>query len=160
LPRYVRFGAGYTLGEGLLVSVDGDTKKQFRVGGEWSGPERLLLRGGLYADGSSTLSADAMSLRIGGSVGAVTPDASYLKFFSEESRKGSAGISSYQQAVIASLEYNQFTGDRVSLTAQINFRGIRPNPVHIDRVDISGDFFPVLRPLYAYRPVGRAILRN
>src|SRR5262249_32987319 len=109
---------------------------------------------------SSTLSADAMSLGIGGSVGAVSLDASYLKFFSEENRKGSAGISAYQQADIASLEYNEFTGDRVSLTAQINFGGIRPIPVHIDRVDISGDFFPVLRPLYAYRPVGRAIVRN
>ncbi len=160
LPRYVRFGAGYSLMEGLLVSADGDTKKQFRVGGEWSGPWRLLLRGGLYADGSSTLSADALSLGIGGAYGAVSVDASYLKFFSETYRKGSAGISAYQEADIASLEYNRFTGDRVSLTAQISFGGIRPIPVHIDRVDMSGDFFPALRPLYAYRPIGRAIVRN
>jgi hypothetical protein len=160
LPRYVRFGAGCAVTDGLLVSADGDTKSQFRVGGEWSGPERLLLRGGLYADGSSTLSADAISFGAGGAFGALTLDASYLKFFSETNRKGSAEIGAYQQADIASLEYNRFTGDRVTLTAQVSFGGIRPIPIHIDRVDMGGDFFPALTPVYAYRPVGRAIVRN
>lgn len=160
LPRYVRMGLGYEVAEGALVSLDGDTRKQFRVGGEWTGPFHVLLRGGLYIDGSASLSADALSVGAGGSYGPVRLDASYLKFVSEENRKGSAALSSFQQSDIGSLEYNPFTGDRLSLTARITLGGVHPNPVQIDRVDMSGDFFPVLQTVYAYRPVGRAIVRN
>lgn len=160
LPRYVRLGVGYSVMDLAVLSLDGDTRKQFRVGGEWSGPSGVLLRGGLYLDGASTLSADAVSFGIGGSYGPVKLDASYLKFLSETNRKGSASISAFAQSDIGSLEYNPFTGDRISLTARISLGGIHPNPVHIDRVDMSGDFFPVLQPVYAYRPVGRAIVRN
>src|ERR1043166_2771245 len=67
LPRYVRMGLGYEVAEGALESLDGDTRKQFRVGGEWTGPFHVLLRGGLYIDGSASLSADALSVGAGGS---------------------------------------------------------------------------------------------
>ena len=160
LPRYARAGVGFTGIDRAVVSLDGDTKKQFRVGGEWAGPSGLMIRGGLYLDGSASLSADAITVGIGGSYLPVKLDLSYLKFFSETDRRGSASVSTFQSSDIAGVEYNPFTGDRLSMTARVNLGGIKTTLAQIERLDINGEIFPALQPVYAYRPLGRAIIRN
>jgi hypothetical protein len=160
LPRYARAGVGYSGIDRAQLSLDGDTKKQFRVGGEWAGPSGLMIRGGLYLDGSASLSADAITLGIGGSYLPVKIDLSYLKFFSETDRRGSANVSTFQSSDITSVEYNRFTGDRLSMTARVNLGGIRTTLAQIEQVDMNGEIFPAMQPLYAYRPLGRAVVRN
>ncbi|TLY33622.1 MAG: hypothetical protein E6K56_00575 [Ignavibacteria bacterium] len=87
-------------------------------------------------------------------------DLSYLKFFSETDRRGSANVSTFQSSDITSVEYNPFTGDRLSMTARVNLGGIRTTLAQIERVDLNGEIFPALQPVYAYRPLGRALVRN
>ncbi len=159
-PKFLRFGLLYDGMKEVSFGFDGDTEKRLRLGGEWMPTKELQFRSGLYLDGSEKFSADAIAFGIGATYHIVQLDISYLKFFSQTNRGGTANVDAFQQSGIGNIEYNQFTSDRISLTANIQLGRTRETMARIEYVEMISDIFPASRNVYAFRPIGKARVHN
>jgi hypothetical protein len=157
-PTMLRFGVGYEGMRNVLLSVDGDTKRRFSAGAEWSPMQALQFRGGIYLDAAS--SSDAVAIGTGTTIDPVHLDVSFLAFLSQDNRQGQADIGTFLESGISNIDFNQFTSNRVSITARINFGEMRESAARIEYVSITQEIFPASRMLYALRPVGTARVRN
>jgi hypothetical protein len=170
LPAYVRGGVSFAGAGGVTLGVEGDTEKKYRAGGEWTlwkhfgggyQPGGVIrARGGLYMDGSSSLSAEAFAVGLGGTFLPVQIDLSYLGFFDQTNRRGTSSTGVLQSADIRNIDYNAFTGDRMTLTARVNFGSAREITARIEYVEIAPGVFPASQTLYALSPIGKARVRN
>jgi hypothetical protein len=159
-PKVLRAGIAYAGIPHTTIALDGDSQRMLRCGGEYAFGGNLFLRGGLYLNGSSGLSAEAIGLGIGGRYRLVRLDLGYVTFLDQTNRRGSADASAFQQASIDNIEYNPFAGDRISLTATVFLGRSRESLARIEYVDMLSDIFPASQPVYAFRPVGKARVRN
>lgn len=160
IPRLLRFGVAYGGLTDLLLAFDGDTKKLFHAGTEWTASPTLDVRAGLYGSAVSGLDVDALSAGIGGKYKNVRLDLSYLAFLSQTNRRGTADLRTFQQSDLNGIEYNEFTSNRLLLTATVNVGTARESFAHIESVDLKGDVFPASRNIYAFVPIGTARVRN
>ncbi|HEV8538813.1 MAG TPA: hypothetical protein VGR15_07815 [Bacteroidota bacterium] len=161
-PSLLRLGVGYAGLKNVLIAIDGDTKRQVRCGGELSLPalSSLQLRGGVYLDASSGMVADALGCGAGIDLEPLHFDLSYLAFLSQENRRGDASIGAFLQSGVSNIDFNKFTGDRISLTARASFGRARESLARIEHVDIASDIFPASQVRYALQPIGKARIRN
>lgn len=163
LPRLLRLGVGYRTTEDLLIGFDGDTEKRFRLGLEWNPFSGICARSGAYADLSARPIVEAVALGIG----AVFPDfsgleldVSYLKFLSQRNRTGGSDLTDFLASEIKDVEYNPFTSDRISFTIKLDLGRIDETRSHIEYVEIVSDVYPASSVVYAYRPIGKAVIKN
>ncbi len=159
-PKILRFGAEYGGITNTVLGIDGDTERQFRFGGEWNGLGNVQLLAGIYIDGSSPIKGQAMAVGISTTYQLLQLDLSYLKFFSQANRSGTADINAFQNSSISNIEFNEFTSDRLTLSAKIHFGRQRESSARIEYVEMLSDVFPASQSVYAFRPIGRARVRN
>ncbi|HJW31375.1 MAG TPA: hypothetical protein VJ508_19235 [Saprospiraceae bacterium] len=157
-PTMLRFGVGYEGVRNVLLAVDGDTERRFGAGAEWSPMQKLQLRGGVYVDAAS--SSDAIAVGTGTIIEPIHLDVSFLAFLSQDNRQGQADIATFLESGISNIDFNQFTSNRVSITARINFGELHESAARIEEVSITQEIFPASRMLYALRPIGTARVRN
>jgi len=160
LPKLIRFGVQSRGIRNLALSVDGDTEQRYRLGGEWNPVEGCSLRSGIYVDGSSGVKAEACAFGAGTVYQNVEVDLSYLAFLSQTNRQGKANIAEFQHSTVNDVEYNQFTSDRLSLTARLRLGRTRESLAQIEYVEMLSDVFPASKNIYAFRPLGKARVRN
>ncbi|MFI5253173.1 MAG: hypothetical protein ACHQQQ_12175 [Bacteroidota bacterium] len=159
-PAGIRGGLAFGEGDNSHAEIDYDDRRNLRIGGEWNITDVLKGRGGMYIDNSSPTFVDAIGLGVGAELSRVKIDLGYLKFTSQTNRKGSADISLLDQLNVNNLEYNVFTGDRISLTASFRLGSTRENLMHIEYADLTQEIFPAARTMYALSPVGKTRVRN
>ncbi len=160
LPKFLRAGVSYSGFRNILLGAEGDTKKLFRMGGEWLPLPTLQIQTGLYLNGSSALKTDAISVGLGGEFQNIRVNLSYLAFLLKENRRGSTDIITFRQSSFDGLEYNSFTGDRLTVTARYTLGNNRGQVARIESVEFTGDIFPSSRNVYAFVPVGKARVKN
>ena len=159
-PGILACGIAYAGLPHTTIALDGDTRKMLRIGGEYTVGSSLAVRGGFYLNASSAFSAEAVGLGIGGLYRPVRVDLAYVRFLDQTNRRGSADATTFQQTTIDNIEYNPFAGDRISLTATLTLGRTHESLAKIEYVDMLTDIFPASQPLYAFRPVGKARVRN
>ena len=159
-PQVLTCGIMYAGLPHTTIALDADTRKMLRIGGEYAFGSTLAARGGFYLNGSSAFSGEAIGLGIGALYRLVRVDLAYVTFLDQTNRRGSADAATFQQTAIDNAEYNPFAGDRISLTATLTLGRTRESLAKIEYVDMLTDIFPASQPLYAFRPVGRARVRN
>jgi len=160
LPKTVRAGCSFTGLRGFLFSADADLEKQFRVGSEWTVAPFLGVGAGLYVNGSSGIRAEAVGAGVFATLANVDIGVSGLFFTDQANRRGSADLSLLTGVAIDGIEYNAFTGDRASLSLALNLGRTREPLARIEYVEMLTDIYPSSAQVYAFRPVGRARIRN
>jgi hypothetical protein len=159
-PTRILAGIGYAGFDPVKIGVDAGTDKRFRIGSEYSVSSAWQLRSGVYFDDSSPVFVDAVSAGAGGTIDRFHFDLAYLKFMSEVNRRGSADLQYLGQIGVDNLQYNAFTGDRLIFTAQADIGRREQEVAKIEYVDMVSEIFPAARTQYAFRPVGKARVRN
>ena len=160
LPKTVRAGASYTGLQNILISADAGFDRQFRAGAEWAAADFLKVSAGAYINGEDGFRAEAIGAGVSSPVGNVRLGLGFLFFTDQADRGGSADLSGFQQSGIEGIEYNAFTGDRVSFDVSVNLGRTRDPIAKIEYVEILSDIYPSSSAVYAFRPVGRARVRN
>lgn len=157
-PAAVRFGVGYEGIRNLLLSADGDTKRHFAAGGEWTVHPPLQLRGGFYVDAASE--TNALAVGLGTLFAPVHLDVSYLAFFSQDNRRGQSSVGAFLESGVSDIDFNLFTSNRLTVTARVNFGETRLAAGRVEYVNILKEVYPAARNLYALQPIGVARVRN
>lgn len=160
IPKTLRLGVSYGGVRNTTLALDGDLERRLRVGLDWKGIQDLSLQAGTYIDASSTPSIDALAAGISGSYGNLDVGVSYLAFLDQENRRGSANRSTFENARIEGIEYNQFTGDRISMSASVRLGRTRESLARIEYVEMLSEVYPASHTVYAFRPIGKARVRN
>ncbi len=157
-PKIVRLGLSYQTLNNLLFSFDLDSKKNFNFGVEFPTINFLKLRGGVYS--SNFKKFDAGTIGIGLTYQNFQLDLSYLKFFNQTNRKGTSNLQSFYESNFFDIDYNSFTSDRISVSIGIKLGKIKEQLVKIEYVEIFGEVFPSSYQTYAFRPIGKARIKN
>lgn len=163
LPRFLRLGAGFQTTQDLLIGFDGDTEKRMKIGLEWIPLSGVHARSGAHVDLGAQPIVEAVAFGIGGVFPAFSGlelDASYLKFLSQRNRTGSLDLTDFLASGIKDVEYNPFTSDRISFTIKLNLGRLIETRSRIEHVEIVSDVYPASSMVYAYRPIGKAIIKN
>jgi hypothetical protein len=160
LSKTLRAGASYAGFGEVLVSADADLDKRFRAGAEWAAAPFLRAAAGVCLEGDGGFSAEALSAGLSGSAGNVEMALGLLFFLDQTDRGGSAELSRFLSSGIDAIEYNAFTGDRASFSVSVSLGRTRDPIARIEYVEMLSDIYPSSSPVYAFRPVGRARVRN
>jgi len=158
IPAVLRVGAAYSGFKNVLLCAEGDTKRNFNIGTEWYAHPLAAVRAGLYIDGAT--SNDAFALGVGTVLARVRIDLSYLGFFSQENRQGQSDINTFLEANVSNIDFNQFTNNKLSVTASMSFGGPQESFARIEYVSIAKELFPASKMQYALKPIGSARVRN
>jgi hypothetical protein len=159
-PKFLVAGIANNIGENFLVAVDVGTNNKLRIGSEWKPASAYFVRGGWYANWDDSFTSEAISIGAGVSFHPLSVDVSYLLFTSGENRQGTADLSRFITHGVSNLDINPFTANRLSLSVIVDVGKIRETLVRIDYVEMLGDVFPSSATLYAFRPLGKARVRN
>jgi hypothetical protein len=160
IPKTVRAGVTYRGMEKLPLSVDGDFEKRFRAGAEWTVVDPVVLSGGLHLEGRSGGGAEAFSGGASYSIANMEVAVGGIFFLDQEGRRGSADISSFQGSGVEGIEYNSYSGDRVALSLKLNIGRTAEQLARIEYVEMLSDIYPSSANVYAFRPLGRARVKN
>jgi len=165
LPRFVRVGASYHALPSLVVGVDLDGERRLRTGGEWNAGgigsiQGISLRLSGYSDFVSRPVLEAIAVGIGGLYEFVEFDVSYLKFISQTNRRGRADLRAFNGASVKDIEYNSFTGDRISTTLRLYLGRVRETAVRIEGVKVRSDVHPASARIHSYTPLAEAFVQN
>jgi hypothetical protein len=154
------FGVVYDRNGLLRAGVDADSWNQFRIGGEWKPVPAASLRGGVYCSADDGMTLEAAACGAGFIWKTVGVDLSYLRFRRSDSRSGSISVDDFLGAKFQDIDYTPFASDRLTLSGSI-ILGSAPAPdVRIEYVEMLGEIFPAMSPLYAVQPVAKARLQN
>lgn len=167
VPRMFRVGAGYSGFYSMLLGIDVDTDRRFRLGLEWEVMNRsernslskLSFRGGSYFDLRGKTILDAVGFGVGGVFEFMEFDVSYLKFISQTNRKGQANLSAVTGS-LPDVEFNQFTSDRISATAQFSLGRTRETTARLEGIKVFQEIYPSASSIYSYNPLAEAYVRN
>lgn len=154
LATVYRFSPEYLLA--LNISTDG----QGMMGQEWTPGLGIALRNALYVDNHESPAIAAVSLGLGWSYEFVEIGASYLRFTDRTRHSGTISLSDFDAKAVHSLDLNPYVRDRVSLSVKAIFGNIRESLARIEQVEMYGAVYPSSFELFAYRPIGKARVRN
>ncbi|HLB01265.1 MAG TPA: hypothetical protein VJO14_07755 [Bacteroidota bacterium] len=160
LPKTVRAGASFTGLAGFNFSADTDFENRLRAGTDWDITRFLNAAAGMYFNANSGFSAEAAGAGVFYSVANVDIMLSGIFFTDQTSRRGSADLALFEGAGVDEIEYTRFTGDRASLSLTLNLGRTRDPIAKIEYVEMLTDIYPSSSRVYAFRPVGRARIRN
>ncbi len=158
--KVLQAGIGYTGIRRLELGVDADTKQHVRIGGEWMLAEFLQFRGGIYFNNENSFSSEAFAFGIGGSYQFVRADVSYLRFANQTNRQGIVDINQFEESGIENIEFNPYTSDRISLSLTVDLGKTHEQLARIEYVEMMSDVFPSSSSVHAFRPIGKARVRN
>lgn len=160
LEKLAKISATYTGLENTKVGLEGDTKKNLRAGAEVNIFDRIQLRGGIYTADFPKLKYEAGAIGIGVTYEPVQLDVSFLRYFSQINRSGSVSMAAFKSASFLDIDYTPFTSDRFSISAKINLGRTKDMLARIEYVEMLSEVFPASSQVYAFRPLGKARVRN
>jgi hypothetical protein len=158
LSKIVRFGFGYTGLDDFKIALDGDSKYHFQVGTEWDPYSWLQLRSSIY--NSKWKVIDAVGVGFGIIYNPIRIDVAYLKFPHSGNRTNTISSDVFKSDSFVDIDYTAFTTDRLSLTATINLWQTRESLARIEYVEMLGEVFTASHQVYAFRPIGKARVKN
>jgi transglutaminase-like putative cysteine protease len=156
----VALGVAYSIRPDLLASVQGGTDKAGALGAEFLPGSGWALRGSIYFNEVESPFFYAFGTGVGWSYDFLQFDLSYLHFFNDERRSGVIDPGTFDPSLITNLDLNPYTPDRLSLSVAAQFGTEYVSQARIDGVEIDDAIFPVEREVYAYRPIGTAVVTN
>ncbi|MDI6767977.1 MAG: hypothetical protein QME52_14245 [Bacteroidota bacterium] len=140
------------------MSIDGDTKKNIQLGCEWQPMELIQIRSGLYLKEMKNI--EALSVGAGISFDPVQFDLSYLSFIDQAKQKGNISINTFKSASFTDIDYTPFTSDRISFSTYIHLGRTKESLARIEYVEMLSEVFTASYQIYAFRPLGKARVRN
>jgi hypothetical protein len=118
------------------------------------------VRVGFYFRNLPDLTAEARSVGIGYTWKPIAVDLSYISFLPTAERSGSVPSQTVTSTEFTDIDYTPFTTDRIMLTASVSLPRLRESLAKIEYVEMLGEIFTAARQVYAFRPVGKARVRN
>jgi len=158
LSKVVQFGASFSGVDAFTFNLDGDTKKNVRVGIEFVPTFWLQCRGGLYTNDFDKV--DAIGLGFGILYSPLQLDVGYLAFTNNRNRRGTIDINAFRTSTLVDIDYTPFTADRITLSASVNLGRTSEILAKIDYVEMLSEIYTASYQIYAFRPVGKARVRN
>ncbi|TAK55132.1 MAG: hypothetical protein EPO24_12475 [Bacteroidetes bacterium] len=159
-PKVVYGGVGYSGIRTMRMGIEADTKKKIRLGMEWSVVDVVQVRSGLYLSGEENFTSEAIAFGLGGMYQFVRVDLSYLTFWNQTDRRGAVDLTRFAESGIDNIEFNPYTGDRLTLTLTAQLGRTRESLARIEYVEMLNDVFPSSSTVYAFRPIGKARVKN
>jgi hypothetical protein len=153
-------GAVYRFSPEYRVALSVSTDGQGMMGHEWAPGLGIAVRNALYVDSHESPAISAVSLGLGWSYEFVEVGASYLRFTNRTRHSGIISLSDFDAKAVHSLDLNPYVRDRVSLSVKAIFGDIRESLARIEQVEMYGAVYPSSFELFAYRPIGKARVRN
>ncbi len=160
LPKTLRAGASWSGMTGFLFSADADLEKRVRAGSAWDVTRDLTVAAGICFNGDSRFRPESVGAGVSYSMANVDIGLGGLFFTDQANRRGTADLSLFTGSDIEGIEYNPLTGDRASLSLTLNLGRTRDPVAKIEYVEMLTDIYPSSSRVYAFRPVGRARIRN
>jgi hypothetical protein len=153
-------GIGYEPNGPVRLGAEADSWKQFRFGGEWNPLTPLRFRAGFYCSTDDGLMLDAAACGAGFTWRTVGLDLSYVRFRRSDSRSGAISVDEFENAKFQDVDYTPFASDRLTISGSISLGLARTPDVQIEYVEMLGEIFPAMSPLYAVQPVAKARVQN
>ncbi len=138
------------------ISTDGTAM----LGQEWSPGLGFSLRNALFVDQGEIPALAAFSIGLGWSYEFLEAGASYLRFTNRDRHSGVVSLAGFDAKSIHTLDLNPYIRDRVSLSIRAIFGNTRETLARIEAVDLFGGVYPSSFETFAYRPIGKARIRN
>jgi hypothetical protein len=153
-------GAWYQPVTGLHLAGQISTNGTTILGHEWSPGLGLSLRNALFVVRGESPALAAFSVGIGWSYEFLDVGASYLRFTNRERHSGVVSLAEFDAKEIHSLDLNPYVRDRISLSVRAIFGNMRESLARIEGVEMFGAVYPSSFETFAYRPIGKARIRN
>lgn len=160
LAKSVCFGLAYSVSDKLITGFDIDTKNKLRLGAELSAFDFLRMRSGFYTTDFPKFSPEAMSIGFSINYTPVQFSLSYLMFFEQNNRRGFSNIDILNKSSYTDIDYTPFTTDRLSLSVSVNLGRTKDVLARIEYVEMLSEVFPASYQTYAFRPIGKARVKN
>jgi hypothetical protein len=157
--KTLRVGVSYRPFSAGVLALDFDTQRQGGFGSEWNLFGNLKLRQGTIFGARYSPFFAAVSGGLGWTYQSIRFDLSYLHFF-DRSRRQPATMQDFISEGVKDIAFNQFTNDQVMLTLNVPLGRTREVLAKIDGVSITSDVYPSAYQVFAYRPIGKARVRN
>ncbi len=138
------------------ISTDGTAA----LGHEWSPGYGFSLRNALFVDRGEAPAVAAFSIGLGWSYEFLEAGASYLRFTNRDRHSGVVSLADFDAKSIHSLDLNPYIRDRVSVSVRAIFGNTRETLARIEGVELFGGVYPSSFETFAYRPIGKARIRN
>ena len=162
LPRTATaaVGAWYQPATVLRLGAQVCTNGAATFGGEVSPGLGFSLRSALFVDRGEVPSLAAVSVGAGWAYEFLEADLSFLHFTNRSRHSGVVSLAEFDAQDIGSLDLNPFLRDRVSFSVKAMFGNIRETLARIEAVELFGAVYPSSFEVFAYRPIGKARVRN
>lgn len=157
--KYVRLGVGYLPLSNHRIVFDVTNRGEGALGWEWDVARTIAWRQGVYFGSQSLLEPDAVSVGIGWRSGSFRMDLSYLHVLNPPGRK-SITVQDFVQTGVSNIGYNKFTPSQLLLTVSVPLGRTRDPLARIEHVQILSEVYPSSFQIHAYRPLGKARVRN
>jgi hypothetical protein len=157
--KTLRVGLSYRPFSAAVLALDFDTQRQGGFGWEWNLFGNFKLRQGTIFGARYSPFCAAVSGGLGWTYQSIRFDLSYLHFF-DGSRHQVATLQDFISQGVKDIAFNQFTNDQLMLTLNVPLGRTREILAKIDGVSITGDVYPSAYQVFAYRPIGKARVRN
>ena len=155
--KSLRAGAAYQVTPTTTVMLDFDTQTQGGAGSEWLLSERWMLRQGLLFGGKSSQFIAGLSGGVGFSFGPAKFNVGYVQFLRPRTQPS---VQEFIEKGIQDLGYNAFTPSQITLSANISLGRTREVWAKIEYVQILSEVYPSSYQVLAYRPLGKARVKN
>ncbi len=155
--KSLRAGVAYKATPATMVMFDFDTQAQGGVGSEWSLGERWAMRQGVWFGGKSSQFIAGLSGGVGFSYGPAKLNLSYVHYLN---RRTQPTVQEFIDRGVQDLGYNAFTPSQITLSANISLGRTREVWAKIEYVQILSEVYPSSYQLLAYRPLGKARVKN
>lgn len=157
--KSIRLGLSYRSTRALMVAIDYDTQAQAGFGMEWNVLDNLRLRTGTYLKARSAPFFTAVTAGVGWQYESARFDLGFVRFFDRRDRS-EATVQDFLTDGVKDITFNQFTTDQFTLTVNVPLGRTRELLARIEHVDISTDVYPASYQVHAYRPLGKARVKN
>jgi hypothetical protein len=158
--RSIELSAAYLTPADLRLVGELSSSGNGALGGEWTPGYGLAFRGAVYGDRKETPFLCAVGISAGWSYEFIELDASYLRFTSERGRSGAITAADFDPGNVTNIDLNPYTRDRISLSIRAMFGNVREILARIEYVEMYGAVYPSSFEVFAYRPIGKARVRN
>lgn len=157
--KTLRIGAAYHATKSATVTLDIDTKAMGGLGTEWTLNDKWQLRQGIWFGGKKERFLAGVSAGVGFSYGPATVNFSYSYFLDQSSRTNPT-LQQFLDKGVQDLGYNIFTPNQLSLSTSIALGRTRDTWAKIEYVQILSEVYPSSYQVHAYRPLGKARVKN
>ena len=157
--KTLRIGAAYHPTRSATFAFDLDTKAMGGVGSEWALNDQWRLRQGIWFGGKGERFLAGISAGVGFTYGPATINLSYAHFLDQSSRTNPT-LQQFLDKGVQDLGYNIFTPNQLSLSTSIALGRTRDTWAKIEYVQILSEVYPSSYHVHAYRPLGKARVKN